>query len=65
MITYQVINKPAWSCPNMLVFVDQFSGEIFGVQTNPNNDLTIQWAEDESWGYFDPKDYSQVNLYEA
>lgn len=64
MITYQVVNNPAWSCPRMLVFVDQFSGEVLGVQTNPNNDLTAQWAEEhESWGPFDPTEYAEVKLF--
>lgn len=63
MIVYQVINKPVWVCPGMLVFVDQFSGEVIGTQTNPDNDLTMQWAEEESWGTFDPTEYGAVRLY--
>ena len=57
--TYKVVQNLEWSCPSMLVFVED--GKVLGYQTNPENKLTQMWAEDEDdWGKFNPGDYQEV-----
>lgn len=60
MKTFQVIQSPEWSAPNMLVFVNE-ANEIIGQQVNPQNALTQEWADDgETWGQFNPANYQFV-----
>ncbi len=61
MKTFQVIQSPAWSAPNMLIFVNS-QNEIVGQQVNPQNALTQEWAENgENWGQFNPANYQSVS----
>ena len=59
MKTYQVTQQLSWACPNMLIFVND-DNHVIGHQTNPDNALTQQWAEDgEDWGLFNPSEYKE------
>jgi hypothetical protein len=58
--TYQVTQNPEWSCPNMLVFVQ--NGMVIGHQQNPENKLTQWWAEDHEIVPFNKRDYKKVKL---
>jgi hypothetical protein len=56
-VKYQVIQRPEWSCPGMIVWVNE-SGIVIGIQTNPENSSTYQDVEDSD--YFDSSDYAYV-----
>lgn len=56
-IKYQVIQRLEWSCPGMVVYVNE-EGVITGIQANPDNSLTYQDADGDE--YFNASDYAYV-----
>ena len=60
MKTYKVTQKLQWCCPDMLVFVDT-NNKVIGIQPNPDNTLTQQWAE-QNYGDFNPTEYEKIEL---